>query len=142
MELANRIAGAAVVIGLGLSVLPAHAAYVVDLTQVADASQPLKFDVVATGSGTIDLTDLSFIETFPDVNSGVNPSIATVLTGPASGGSADVQRVYWTGEYRKRGLHLVQQRQRRPRRHQRRRQCPSLASGLHVRPRPVGHHDL
>jgi hypothetical protein len=38
---------------------PAEAAYVVDLTQVADPSQPLGFDVVATGSGSIDLAGLS-----------------------------------------------------------------------------------
>jgi hypothetical protein len=52
--------GVALTIGVGASVLPAQAAYVVDLTQVADATQPLKFDVVATGSGSLDLGALNF----------------------------------------------------------------------------------
>lgn len=50
---------AAAVIGVGLSVSPSQAAYVVTLTQVADPSQPLGYDVVANGSGAIDLTGLT-----------------------------------------------------------------------------------
>jgi hypothetical protein len=50
--------GAAVAIGVGLSALPAHAQYVVTLTRVADPSQPLGFDVDASGGGTIDTTGL------------------------------------------------------------------------------------
>jgi len=39
--------GAAAVIGLGLSVLPARAAYVVDMMEVADPVLPHQTDVVA-----------------------------------------------------------------------------------------------
>jgi hypothetical protein len=53
-RLGGAALGAAVAIGLGLSVIPAQAAFVVTLAQEAD-------DVVATGSGTLDLTDLSFV---------------------------------------------------------------------------------
>jgi hypothetical protein len=58
MELANRIAGAAAIgaamlIGSGLSAPSAQAGYVVELKQVGA-------NVVATGSGAIDLTGLRF----------------------------------------------------------------------------------
>ena len=56
MKQANRMVGASVIgaaMLIGLSAPPAQAGYVVDLTQVGG-------DVVATGSGPIDLTGLSF----------------------------------------------------------------------------------
>jgi hypothetical protein len=83
MELTNRIAGAAVVIGLGLSVAPARAAYVVDLREVGS-------DVVATGSGTIDLTDLSLFQSSAFSVTAISPSFGAIVTGPASGGHLDV----------------------------------------------------
>jgi hypothetical protein len=73
--------GAAVVMGLGLSVLPARAAYVVTLTQVVDLSQPLGFDVVANGSGTINLTGLFQIPTSVPASSSIYPAIASIVTG-------------------------------------------------------------
>lgn len=45
---------AAMVIGLGVSTLPAQAAYIMDLTQEGS-------NVVGTGRGSIDLTDLTLI---------------------------------------------------------------------------------
>ena len=59
MELVNRIAsaaviGAAMLIGSSLSAPPAQAAYIVDLTQEGS-------NVVATGSGTLDVSDLTFV---------------------------------------------------------------------------------
>jgi hypothetical protein len=56
MKQANRMVGASAISAvmlIGLSAPPAQAGYVVDLTQVGG-------DVVATGSGAIDLTGLSF----------------------------------------------------------------------------------
>jgi hypothetical protein len=103
MELTNRITGAALVIGLGLSVLPAHAAYVVDLTQVADPSQPLGFDVVATGSGTIDLTDLSFEIIFATRDIMV-PLSGTILTGAFGGDVAGYGRITGPASFGSGGL--------------------------------------
>ncbi|MGH7103203.1 MAG: PEP-CTERM sorting domain-containing protein [Acetobacteraceae bacterium] len=79
MTIVKSIAGtaalaAAVLLGCGLAALPAQADYVVTLTQVGS-------NVVATGSGTIDLTGLS-----PDgggsSEAGVEPSAAGINTGP------------------------------------------------------------
>jgi hypothetical protein len=70
--------GAAVAIGLGLSAFPAHAAYVVDLTQEVIGGVD---DVVATGSGSIDLTDLNSVG--PSFNNGVIiPNSGIIITGP------------------------------------------------------------
>lgn len=97
MGLANRIAGVAAIL-IGLAAPPAQAGYVVDLTQAGG-------NVVATGSGAIDLTGLSFL-----VAGGASASIGpragliftgvaipepstfdeyTGITGPASFGSGD-----------------------------------------------------
>jgi hypothetical protein len=57
--LALFAASIALLLGSGLTA-PAEAQYVVDLTQVPDTSQPLGFDLVATGTGTIDLAGISF----------------------------------------------------------------------------------
>jgi hypothetical protein len=71
--------GAAMLIGL--SALSARAGYVVDLTQQGS-------DVVATGSGPIDLTGLTFFSTDnfsgPEItpNGGDDPINMDILTGP------------------------------------------------------------
>jgi hypothetical protein len=67
----------AFVIGVGLSVLPAHAAYVVTLTQEVIGGVN---DVVANGSGAIDLTGLSFKFDSTEV-SGIAPSSGQIGTG-------------------------------------------------------------
>jgi hypothetical protein len=55
----NTLALSAAAIALLIMSAPsAQAAYVVDLRQVADRSQPLGSDLVATGSGTLDLAGL------------------------------------------------------------------------------------
>lgn len=66
---------AAVVIGSGLLVPPAQAAYIVDLTQMGN-------NVVASGSGTINLTGLTRGSTF-STGSVIHPSIAEIVTGPS-----------------------------------------------------------
>src|SRR5574340_219194 len=73
MGLANRIAGAAAIV-IGLSAPPAQAGYVVDLTQEGG-------NVVATGSGAIDLTGLSFLVPFL-ASARISPIIGIILTGP------------------------------------------------------------
>jgi PEP-CTERM motif len=66
--------GAAMLIGL--SALPAQAGYVVDLTQVGS-------DVVASGSGAIDLGGLTFFSSLGGPSSLINPGEGIILTGPA-----------------------------------------------------------
>jgi len=77
MTFVKRIAGAAV---LGTALLTglssAEAGYVVTLQQVGG-------DVVATGSGPIDLTDLIFAAS-GFVAAGIVPNLGIVGTGPAS----------------------------------------------------------
>ena len=65
--------GAAMLIGL--SAPSAQAGYVVDLTQEGS-------NVVATGSGTIDLTGLSFRLTTTDVSAFIAPSTGGIFAGP------------------------------------------------------------
>jgi hypothetical protein len=91
------LCGAAVVIGVSLSVLPARAAYVLTLTQEGA-------DVIANGSGTIDLAGLSFNFNEPGVSSQMIPAMPAILigggpgsvdiyggaTGPSNFGSGDV----------------------------------------------------
>jgi PEP-CTERM motif len=67
----------------GLSAPPAQAGYIVDLTQQGG-------DVVATGSGTIDLTGLSLFASPFTTHTGIIPSEAVIVTGPASGGVEDL----------------------------------------------------
>jgi hypothetical protein len=79
MEIVNRIAGAAIGAAtlIGLSAPPGQAAYIVHLTQEGS-------DVVATGSGTIDLAGLSVAG--PGVlsqNGEILPSAGDIATGPA-----------------------------------------------------------
>jgi hypothetical protein len=52
--------------------------------KVADPSQPLGFDVVAKGRGTIDTTDLSPTLFGGPAPAFIIPSIGSILTGPAS----------------------------------------------------------
>jgi hypothetical protein len=85
MTVATRIAGAAalgaiMLTGLGLAVPPAKAAYIVTLEQVGA-------NVVATGSGTIDLTDLMFAGSVL-VSPQVGPFAAVITTGAS--GRADL----------------------------------------------------
>jgi hypothetical protein len=72
----------AIVIGWLLSVRPAEAGYTVTLQEVGP-------DVVATGSGAINLTGLTF-DTSAFVNSEMRPSPATILTGPTTSSSVDL----------------------------------------------------
>jgi hypothetical protein len=72
----------ALLIGCGLSASPAWAGYTVTLVQQGS-------DVVATGSGPIDLTGLTFFATFTASNAEVQPNAAIIATGPATGASYD-----------------------------------------------------
>lgn len=69
------LASLALVVGSGMCAPSARAAYIMDLTQQGG-------DVVATGSGTIDLTDLSLLgpEFFPTY---VAPDVAQLFVGPS-----------------------------------------------------------
>jgi hypothetical protein len=81
--LSGAALGAAVAIGLGLSALPARAQYVVTLRQEGD-------DVIATGSGTLDLAGLTFSGSGETFVNGMIPFDGTIATGPMSGNAADV----------------------------------------------------
>ena len=72
----------AIVVGWLLTVRPAEAGYTVTLQQVGP-------DVVATGSGAINLTGLTF-EYSAGANSEMRPSPATILTGPTTSSSVDL----------------------------------------------------
>jgi hypothetical protein len=75
MKFVKRIGGgAAMLIGFGLCAPPAQAAYVVTLDQVGS-------NIVATGSGSIDLSGLSYLETSAQVVE-IVPTIAFINTGP------------------------------------------------------------
>ena len=87
MPFVKRIAGAAalgvaMLIDSGLSSPPAQAAYTVTLTQAGS-------NVVATGSGTIDLTGLSLFESGISTTIGIAPFEGIIVTAPASGGAYD-----------------------------------------------------
>jgi VPDSG-CTERM motif len=75
-------AALAIVIVSGLSVRPAQAGYIVTLKEVGS-------NVVATGSGAIDLTALTFVNTSTASLAFIFPSLAQIITGPTSG-TADV----------------------------------------------------
>ena len=74
--------GVAMLIGCGLSAPPAQAGYIVTLEQVGS-------NVVATGSGTIDLAGLS-LNTSPFADAGMNPMHGVIRTGPTSGAQIDI----------------------------------------------------
>ena len=73
-RLSDAALGAAVVIGVGLSVLPSRAGYVVVLKQEAGG-------VVATGSGSIDLTGLTFFFSTRGTGAAAVPREAIIATG-------------------------------------------------------------
>ena len=73
------LATLAIAIICGISAPLAQAGYIVTLQQVGP-------DVVATGSGAIDLTGLIFNGRFP-VFPGINPSQGFIETGPTGSGS-------------------------------------------------------
>jgi hypothetical protein len=76
----------AIVIMCGLSVRPAQAGYIVTLQQVGS-------DVVATGSGPIDLTGLTQVGNGSGGDSLVIPGTGWIETGPASGNGFDLYRL-------------------------------------------------
>jgi PEP-CTERM motif len=81
MEIVNRIAGATAIGAatlIGLSAPPGQAAYVVHLTQEGS-------DVVATGSGTLDLTDLRNTNCIGCASEGLlYPAAGQIFMGPTS----------------------------------------------------------
>ena len=78
---------AAMVIGLGVSTLPAQAAYIMDLTQEGS-------NVVGTGRGSIDLTDLTLISSGGVGNLAViNPVFGGIQFTAAAGAPID----FYTG---------------------------------------------
>jgi PEP-CTERM motif len=87
MAFVERIAGAAalgvaILIGSGLSSPAARAAFIVTLAQVGS-------NVVATGSGTIDRTDLHLFESGFSDTIGIAPFQGAIVIGPASGSAFD-----------------------------------------------------
>jgi hypothetical protein len=82
MTLIKGIASLGAAMLIGLSAPSAHAGYVVDLTEQGS-------DVVATGSGAIDLTGLTFFESRQEA-AGLLPAINFVDTGPVSIGVVHV----------------------------------------------------
>jgi hypothetical protein len=77
----NTLALSTAAVALLVTSLPAQAAFVMDLMQVADSSQPLGFDVVASGSGPIDLTGLSSIGIEGAADPNMTPVGAIISTG-------------------------------------------------------------
>ena len=67
----------AMLIGSDLSAPPAQAAYIVTLEQMGTS-------VAATGSGTLDLTDLSGPSSGSSTLAQLFPADAVILTGPVS----------------------------------------------------------
>jgi hypothetical protein len=91
MRFVTRMAlGAAAAIGVGLSAPSVQAGYVVDLTQQGG-------DVVATGSGSIDLTGLSLLDGTESPASGMSPADGLIVTGPTSEVVFDVYQEATTG---------------------------------------------
>jgi hypothetical protein len=93
----NALALSAAAVALLITSLPAHAAFVVDLTQEVIGGVP---EVVANGGGTIDLTGLKFsvntgeitamVPFISEITTGTSPASVsnyTGVTGPASFGS-------------------------------------------------------
>jgi hypothetical protein len=67
---------------LGLAVGTARAGVIINVDEVGN-------DVVATGSGSIDLTGLTFAGTFSGSATGTQPNIANITVGPNGSISAD-----------------------------------------------------
>jgi hypothetical protein len=85
--LSKRLSGAAAAIGVGLSVLPARAAYVVTLTQEGK-------DVVAIGSGTINLAGLSFDGNWPFPPADYGPLMSPYNSDIGTWASQDEVAIY------------------------------------------------
>jgi hypothetical protein len=86
MGFVKQIAGAAalgagMLIGCGLSASPAQAGYIVKLTQQGS-------NVVASGSGTIDLNGLTSVGALTG-GAAIIPATGIILTGPATSGTFD-----------------------------------------------------
>ena len=76
--------GAVLLIACGGGAIPAQAGYLVTLTQQGS-------DVIASGSGAIDLTGLSFVANATSF-AGLNPSFADISTGPTIGSATSFFR--------------------------------------------------
>jgi hypothetical protein len=76
MILIKGIASLGVAMLIGLTVTPTQAGYVVDLTQQGS-------NIVASGSGAIDLSGLTFFSSLGGPSSLINPGEGIILTGPA-----------------------------------------------------------
>jgi hypothetical protein len=89
MTFAQRMAataalGMAMLLGCGLLAPPAQARYIVTLLQE-------RLNVVATGSGAIDLTGLTlFSDRAPGIRSEIVPDAGIIFTGPTFGGIASI----------------------------------------------------
>ena len=88
MTCVTRIAGATalgavMVIGSSLSVPPAQAGYTVTLEQQGS-------NVVASGSGSIDLTGLTFESSASDITIAIDPSAGTMVIRPTTGPAGDL----------------------------------------------------
>jgi hypothetical protein len=94
MTFIKGIAGIGAAMLIGLSAPSAQAGYVVDLTQQGS-------DVVATGSGAIDLTGLTVFRKGVAARTHVNPIDGQIFTGgPASSGIFDIyQSISGPGDF-------------------------------------------
>jgi hypothetical protein len=88
--LAGAALAAAMLIGFGLSALPAQAGYIVTLEQVGS-------NVVASGSGTIDLTDLTRFAQNSGVAIAVVPNVFFIQTGQIGVGVDEYQGITGPG---------------------------------------------
>ena len=95
MILIKGIASLGAAMLIGLSAPSAQAGYVVDLTQQGS-------NVVASGSGAIDLTGLFFLGSI-SLSSELDPNGPAILTGPAGSElSRRLRQLYWASEFRER----------------------------------------
>ena len=81
----KRIAGAAtlgvaVLMGYCLSAPPAQANYIINLTEQSGVG------VVANGSGTLDVTDLNFLNAVSSTGVFIDGGAGIIITGQAPGG--------------------------------------------------------
>jgi hypothetical protein len=75
--------GMVMLAGCGLSAPSAQAGYVLTLTQQGS-------NVIASGSGALDLTGLSLNSAGDTVQAGMNPAFALINTGPTSATTVDL----------------------------------------------------
>jgi hypothetical protein len=108
----------------------------VDLTQQGG-------NVVATGSGSIDLTGLSLGGVSFEGGGIIFPSLGTIVTAPFAVTPLDTYSgMRDANEFRERGQYRGQQRQRRLGRHNRLEPGALCAAGLRLRHAPVVHRNL